>query len=526
MPDLVPVRRALISVSDKTGLSALAQGLAKLEIEIVSTGGTADALTRAGITVIKVEDVTGCPEMMGGRVKTLHPAIHGAVLARRDEEADQRALADHGIKPIDLVCVNLYPFEQKIRGGDITPPEALEQIDIGGPTLLRSAAKNHPFVAVVTSPDQYDQLLAELAARKGSTSLAFRRSLAADAFRRTAEYDACIRAWMTEQASASTLSLDYSGGRELRYGENPHQSAALYLEGAPGGAGVASAEVLHGKPLSYNNILDAAAALELIQDLHAVTSARPCAAIVKHTNPCGAGTADRPAAAFDLAYEADALAAYGGILAVNHGLDGATADRICQGQKFLEVIAAPSYEDAALDQLRGRWKNARLLAVPALEAPAGAEMSYRSISGGMLAQQRDTAIADPREWQHASGPAPSDAMLADAAFAWTVVKHLKSNAVALAGGGQLLGGGCGQVDRLSACRQAIEKAGNRVRGGGSTVAASDAFFPFPDGPKLLIDAGVRCIVHPGGSRRDQETLDLCRQYRVTCLLTGIRHFRH
>ncbi|MHC4219186.1 MAG: bifunctional phosphoribosylaminoimidazolecarboxamide formyltransferase/IMP cyclohydrolase [Planctomycetota bacterium] len=523
MPDLIPIRRALISVSDKTGLIRLAESLTGLGVEIVSTGGTATALTAAGISVTTVEEVTGSPEMMEGRVKTLHPAIHGAVLARRDVETDQRALADHAITPIDLVCVNLYPFEETIRGTDVTTADALDQIDIGGPTLLRSAAKNHPFVAVVTSPDQYEQLRAELAAHGGATTLAFRRGLAAAAFRRTSAYDACIRTWMETQDSATTLSLCYAGGRELRYGENPHQPAALYQDAASPRGGVAAARVLHGKPLSYNNILDAAAALELIQDLHAVTSVRPCAAVIKHTNPCGAATADTLAAAFDLAYAADPLAAYGGILAVNQTLDAAAAQRICAGQKFLEVIVAPGFDDAARDLLGGRWKNVRLLAVAEPQPPDQGAMSYRSIPGGMLAQQRDTAIADPGGWQHAAGPAPSETMLADAAFAWTVVKHLKSNAVALAAGGQLLGGGCGQVDRVSACRLAIEKAAGR---GGASVAASDAFFPFPDGPELLIDAGVKCIVHPGGSKRDQETLDLCNQFRVTCLLTGVRHFRH
>ncbi|MHC4100182.1 MAG: bifunctional phosphoribosylaminoimidazolecarboxamide formyltransferase/IMP cyclohydrolase [Planctomycetota bacterium] len=526
MPDLVPVRRALISVSDKTGLIPLAEALAALEVEIVSTGGTAAALADAGIAVIKVEEVTGRPEMMGGRVKTLHPAIHGAVLARRDVETDCRALADQGITPIDLVCVNLYPFEETIRGEGVTSAEALEQIDIGGPTLLRSAAKNHPFVTVVTAPDQYRSLLDELEAQRGATTPAFRRRLAAEAFRRTAEYDACITSWLDARTGTSALNLSYTDGRELRYGENPHQAAALYVEPAPGRPGVASARMLHGKALSYNNILDAAAALELIRDLHAVTSGRPCAAIIKHTNPCGAATADSPAAAFDLAYEADALAAYGGILAVNHELDEATTEHICQGQKFLEVIVAPGYDDTALEKLGGRWKNVRLLAVGDLQPPSPDEMSYRSIPGGMLAQQRDTVTADPRKWQHAAGPPPDDAMLADAAFAWTVVKHLKSNAVVLTTNGHLLGGGCDQVDRVSACRLAIEKAKGHLHSGGPIVAASDAFFPFPDGPELLIDAGAKCIVHPGGSKRDQETLDLCNQFRVTCLLTGVRHFRH
>ncbi|MHC4774001.1 MAG: bifunctional phosphoribosylaminoimidazolecarboxamide formyltransferase/IMP cyclohydrolase [Planctomycetota bacterium] len=526
MQDLVPVRRALISVSDKAGLLPLAEALAKARIEIVSTGGTAAALAEAGIPVTKVEDVTGCAEMMGGRVKTLHPAIHGAVLARRDEEADRRALAEQGITPIDLVCVNLYPFEQTASRDEATTAEILEQIDIGGPALLRSAAKNHAFVTVLTAPDQYEALLEELKAHDGATTLEFRRRLAEAAFRRTAEYDTTIGSWMTSGAPQAALPLSYAGQAELRYGENPHQAAALYLDPGDGGPTVPRARVLHGKALSYNNIQDAAAALELVQDLDLIGGC-PCCAIVKHTNPCGAGTAESQVEAFELAYEGDPLAAYGGILAVNRPLDEATVARIAEGQKFLEVIVAPDFDPAALKTLGDRWKNVRLLAVGELRRAADPhEVTYRSIPGGMLVQQRDAVTADPRKWQHVAGPKPQDSMTADAAFAWTVVKHLKSNAVALAAGGQLLGGGCGQVDRVSACRLAIDKAGDRVGGGRSVVAASDAFFPFPDGPQLLIDAGVKCIVHPGGSKRDQETIDLCDQSGVTCLLTGVRHFRH
>ena len=526
MPDLVPIRRALISVSDKTGLTPLARGLVELGVRIIATGGTAAALNEAGIDTIKAEALTGYPEMMDGRVKTLHPAIHGAVLARRDVESDLSALDEHGIKPIDLVCVNLYPFEHTVSRENVTDAEAVEQIDIGGPTLVRSAAKNHAFVAVVTSPDQYDEVLGELQANGGSISLELRRRLAAEAFRRTARYDAAITVWMGSSTGAASPPPPRSGGRELRYGENPHQPATLYPDPDAAPPSVATARVFHGKTLSYNNIQDAAAALELVQDLHAVTGGRPCAAVIKHTNACGAGTADTLADAFDLAYEGDPLAAYGGILAVNGVLNDATATRISDGRKFFEVIVAPDLDEQAQDTLGGRWKNVRLLAVGEILPPHADEVTYRSIPGGMLAQKRDTAIADPGKWQHAAGPTPGEAMLADAAFAWTVAKHLKSNAIALAAGGRLLGAGCGQVDRVTACRLALEKAGERIRGDPPTVAASDAFFPFPDGPQLLIDAGVRCIVHPGGSKRDQETLDLCDKSSVTCLLTGIRHFRH
>jgi len=522
-PDVIPIRRALLSVSDKTGLVEFARALDRRGIQLVSTGGTARTLEEAGLAVIAVEALTGVAEMMGGRVKTLHPAVHGAVLARRDLDEDRDSMREHGITPIDLVCVNLYPFEQTISKADTTPAEAIEQIDIGGPAMVRSAAKNHPFVAIVTSPDQYQQLAAELDANDGGTTMQFRRSLAAAAFRLTASYDGHISHWM--DATAPPVQ------RELRYGENPHQAAWLHASGRAGddcdGAAIPTASVLHGKALSYNNIQDAAAALLVVQDLHRVAPGKACAAIIKHTNACGAAFAEGLAEAFGLAYEGDPTAAYGGILAVSRTVGPDTADLICEGQRFFEVIVAPGYDDEALATLRARWKNVRLLAVGELDAAvAPTETESRSIPGGVLVQERDTAIAQPEAWKHAAGPAPRDRMLDDAVFAWTVVKHLRSNAVAIAAGGRLLGGGCGLVDRVSACRLAIEKAGEKLAQHDGVVAASDAFFPFADGPKLLIEAGVTCIVHPGGSKRDQETFDACNDAGVTCMLTGIRHFKH
>jgi len=522
-PDVIPIRRALLSVSDKTGLVEFARALDRRGIQLVSTGGTARTLEEAGLAVIAVEALTGVAEMMGGRVKTLHPAVHGAVLARRDLDEDRDSMREHGITPIDLVCVNLYPFEQTISKADTTPAEAIEQIDIGGPAMVRSAAKNHLFVAIVTSPDQYQQLAAELDANDGGTTMQFRRSLAAAAFRLTASYDGHISHWM--DATAPPVQ------RELRYGENPHQAAWLHASGRAGddcdGAAIPTASVLHGKTLSYNNIQDAAAALLVVQDLNRVAPGKACAAIIKHTNACGAAFAEGLAEAFGLAYEGDPIAAYGGILAVSRTVGPDTADLICQGQRFFEVIVAPGYDDEALAKLRARWKNVRLLAVGDLNAAVTpAETESRSIPGGVLVQERDTAIAQPQAWTHAAGPAPGDRMLDDAVFAWTVVKHLRSNAVAIAAGGRLLGGGCGLVDRVSACRLAIEKAGSKLARHKGVVAASDAFFPFPDGPKLLIDAGVACIIHPGGSKRDQETFDACDDAGVTCMVTGIRHFKH
>lgn len=533
MSDFVPIRRALISVSDKSDLIPFARALASFGVEIISTGGTAASLSAAGISVVPIDRVTGFPEMMDGRVKTLHPAIHGALLARRDRPSHMDAMRQHGITPIDLVCVNLYPFEETVRRSElesVSEEEVIEQIDIGGPSMLRSAAKNFDAVAVVTSPDQYDRVVADLRVHDGSLPLSLRRELAAAAFMRTAEYDTAISAWMGTRKSApfpAMLRLNYSRRLELRYGENPHQHAALYADPATIETSVVSATMLHGKPLSYNNIADAAAALQLVQELHALDTTRTAAAIIKHANPCGAAVAADGPGAFSLAYEGDPLAAYGGILALSNTVDERLAEHITEGNKFLEVIVAPEFSERSAAMLGERWKNVRLLATGRFTPAAGRSVEYRSIPGGMLLQERDLKLSDANEWAHVAGPAPSSQLLADAAFIWIVAKHLKSNAVAIARDGQMLGGGMGQVDRVTACKLAIERAGARLRSSQMpAVAASDAFFPFPDGPRLLIDAGVRCLVHPGGSMRDQETIDLCAERGVTCLLTGVRHFRH
>jgi len=529
MLNLVPVRRALISVSDKTDLAAFAGALQEFGVEIISTGGTARKLAEIGIDVIPVDEITKFPEMMDGRVKTLHPAVHGGVLARRDIDAHMQAMNEHGIKPIDLVCVNLYPFEQTILGPEVTDAEAIEQIDIGGPAMVRSAAKNHPFVVVATDVSQYERIISDMRAHEGATTLELRRDLAAAAFMRTAEYDTAISAWMcSRQAGDFPALLRLTGAfhSDLRYGENPHQKAALYSDPACTEPSIITARQLHGKPLSYNNINDAAGALGLVQDLARAFSQRCAAVIVKHTNPCGAAVAGSLEEAFGLAYEGDSLAAYGGILAVSRKMDRRSAERIAEGRKFFEVIIAPGYEGEALEILSRRWKNVRLLSVPMMEGERGRQISYRSIPGGMLVQERDTMLPDLGQWRHAAGPAPSQETLVHAAFVWCIVKHVTSNAVVIGRGGQLLGTGAGQMDRVASCRIAVEKAGDRLKGEGEVIAASDAFFPFDDGPRVLIDAGVRCIVHPGGSKRDQDTLDLCNERGVTCLLTGVRHFRH
>ncbi len=536
MTRLVPVRRALLSVSDKTDLVPFAKALAARGVEIVSTGGTHRTLVEAGLEPLAVEELTGFPEMMDGRVKTLHPSVHGGILARRDLATHTSAMEAHGIGGIDLVCVNLYPFERTIRRDGVTMDEAIEQIDIGGPAMVRSAAKNHDFVTIVTTPAQYDRVVAELDDNDGQTSDAMRRELAAAAFARTAEYDATIAAWMSSRTSAaggtrfpSVLRLNFIGHEELRYGENPHQQGAVYRDPDFRGPSVVSAELMSGKPLSYNNLLDASAALELVQDLHDADPSRAASAVVKHTNPCGAGVSEAAADAFRLAHAGDPLAAFGGIVALSRPVDAELAGAIADECRFLEVVVAPAFDEAACEVLASRWANCRLLAVGPLDDRGTRGLALRSIPGGLLAQERDTHPLGPGDLRHAAGPAPDDALRRGVALGWTVVKHLKSNAVCLASPERLLGAGAGQMDRVAACRIAAEKAGDlaTLRASGSPIiAASDAFFPFADGPTILADAGVTCIVQPGGSKRDEETFALCEERGITCLLTGVRHFRH
>ena len=526
MHGLVRIRRALISVSDKRDLIPFAKALASHGVEIVSTGGTSAALTAAGIAVVPIEKLTGFPEMMDGRLKTLHPRVHGGLLGRRDVPAHVKSMEEHGIAAIDLVCVNLYPFEMTVRREGVQEHEAIEQIDIGGPSMLRSAAKNHEFVTVVTDPGQYDSVASELAKNDGCTTTELRRALAGATFARTAAYDTAIAAWMATRAGnrfPPVFELRGVNEGELRYGENPHQAAAVYRDPTYRGPNVVGAELLHGKPLSYNNLLDAAAAL---QELREIAPLLAGAVVVKHTNPCGTAIAPTLREAFTRAYAGDPLAAFGGIVAFNAPVDRATAQEIVAGEKFLEVVVAPSYEPEALALLQARWKNARLLAVGPVSA-APRSVLVRSIAGGFLAQEADNHAIKSEDFQLAAGPKPDAATLRDAAFLTAIVKHLKSNAVCIGRDGQLLGSGAGQMDRVASCRYAVEKSGGRVReGAGVAVAASDAFFPFSDGPSLLIEAGVKCIVHPGGSKRDEDTLKLCNDQGVTCLLTGIRRFRH
>ena len=545
MAEHIRIRRALISVSDKSGLVEFARELAAMGVEIISTGGTAAALAKAGISVLPIESVTGFPEMMDGRVKTLHPKVHGGLLGVRNNPEHMAAMAAHSIVPIDLVCVNLYPFEATVAKPGIAEHDAIENIDIGGPSMLRSAAKNFESVTVVTDGGQYPRVIAEMRANAGATTMALRRECAQAVFARTAEYDGAIARWMSTAGFAHAAAADADADAaqifprqanirleladELRYGENPHQRGAVYADRSFTGPSVVGAQLLHGKPLSYNNLLDAAAALELVQDLHAQRPACTACAVIKHTNPCGAAIADSVLAAFEHAWSGDPMAAFGGIVAFSSTVDVATAEAMAAGERFLEVVIAPGYEPKALETLQARWKNARLLATSHASPTIDRALTWRSIPGGMLVQERDVHRIDAAQFTHAAGPVPSAATLADAALMFAVAKHLKSNAVCIGANGTLFGAGAGQMDRVASCRNAVEKAKAKLAAmaaGTVAVAASDAFFPFADGPALLADAGVRCIVHPGGSKRDQDTFDLCNARGITCLLTGSRHFRH
>lgn len=528
MNDLVAVKRALISVSDKTDLVPFARKLASLGVTIISTGGTARQLGEAGIDVVAIDSVTQFPEMMDGRVKTLHPRVHGGLLALRDNDEHVAAMDEHGIEPIDLVCVNLYPFEQTVAKADVSEADAIENIDIGGPSMIRSAAKNHRFVTVVTDPAQYDKLVNELDAHSGSTTLGLRKTLALSAFARTAAYDTAIAEWMSRRFGGSlpemmVMRLD-KHPVELRYGENPHQNGSVYVDPHAREAALPQARQLHGKALSFNNYYDGNGALELVKEIGADEAA--AVSVIKHANPCGFAIADDVAAAFERAYAGDPLAAFGGIVAFNRPVTEAAAEKIVEGQKFLEVIIAPAYDPAALKLLQERWQNVRLLETGALPAPAARdadEVDIKKITGGLLVQDRDLAGFDPTAWEHKAGPAPDAELLDDAKLAMIAVKHLKSNAICLVRDRALVGAGAGQMDRVASCKLAVEKAADRARG---AVAGSDAFFPFRDGPDVLISAGARAIVQPGGSKRDDQTIEACEQAGVTLLFTGRRHFRH
>jgi phosphoribosylaminoimidazolecarboxamide formyltransferase/IMP cyclohydrolase len=524
MTDIVPVRRALISVSDKSGLIPLARWLATQGVEILSTGGSAQAMRDADIPVTEVSAHTGFPEILDGRVKTLVPQIHGGILGRRDDPAHLAQMQAHGIAPIDLVVVNLYPFEAAVaRGAGLD--ECVENIDIGGPALIRAAAKNHDFVAVLTEPDQYQAILDELSAHAGTT-LALRRRLAAAAYARTAAYDSAIASWFVlQQQDPLPRRLTIAGEmrQTLRYGENPHQQAGFYITGTR--PGVATARQLQGKELSYNNLNDTDAAFECVAEFD-----RPAVVIAKHANPCGVATADTLAAAWQSALRCDPVSAFGGIVAVNRMLDGPAAEQIAA--IFTEVIIAPDADETARSVL-SRKRNLRLLLTGDVPDPAAGGLAFRSVSGGFLAQTRDAGRVTPRELKVVTKRTPTPGELDDLIFAFRVCKHVKSNAIVYAKAGATVGIGAGQMSRVDAARIAAWKGSEAAKAASldtpltaGSVVASDAFFPFADGLEAAIAAGATAVVQPGGSVRDKDVIEAADRAGVAMVFTGLRHFRH
>jgi phosphoribosylaminoimidazolecarboxamide formyltransferase/IMP cyclohydrolase len=527
--DLVYIGRALISVSDKTGLLELARALAARGIELISTGGTSGMLRAAGLRVRDVSDVTGFPEMMDGRVKTLHPNIHGGLLALRDDDEHLLAMAAHGIEPIDLLIVNLYPFEETVaKGADHAT--CIENIDIGGPAMIRAASKNHKFVTVVTDPVDYTPLLDQLTAHDGATSLAFRQKLALTAYARTAAYDTAVSTWLAAEIKERTpryRSLAGKLAQPLRYGENPHQAAAFYTDGSRR-PGVATARQWQGKELSYNNINDTDAAFELVAEFAPTDG--PACAIIKHANPCGVARGATLRDAYMAAYACDQTSAFGGIVALNQPLDAATAEEICK--IFTEVVIAPGATDEAKEIFAAR-KNLRLLTTEGLPDPTAPGLAFKQVAGGLLVQDRDSQPLKPAELKVVTKRAPSDAEMEDLLFAWKVAKHVKSNAIVYVKGGATVGVGAGQMSRVDSTRIAARKAEDMAAATGlsdtptrGSVVASDAFFPFPDGLLTAAAAGATAVIQPGGSMNDQAVIDAADDAGLAMVFTGQRHFRH
>ncbi|MGH2880438.1 MAG: bifunctional phosphoribosylaminoimidazolecarboxamide formyltransferase/IMP cyclohydrolase [Solirubrobacteraceae bacterium] len=527
------VRRALISVSDKTGVVELAAGLAELGVEIVSTGGTARALAEAGVPVRAIEDFTGFPEMMDGRVKTLHPRLYAGLLAVRSDSSHLAAAAEHSIEPVDLVCVNLYPFEQTLARGDASDAEIVENIDIGGPTMIRAAAKNHAYAAVLVDPADYAPVLTELRESGGRLAMGTRERLAGKAYACTARYDAAISGWFAQRAEEdfpAQRAYAYEKAAELRYGENPHQRAAYYAQvGAPTHL-LAGVNQLHGKELSFNNLLDLSSARELVEDF-----SEPACAIVKHNNPCGCALGRDATAAYERAFACDPVSAFGGVIALNRPVDLACAQAI-SGQ-FVEVLLAPGFEPEALELLTQK-KNVRLLELGEWPEPTGG-LEAKPVIGGLLVQDRDEVSESAEQMSVTSAREPSEAEWQDMRFAWQVCRHVRSNAIVIAREGATIGIGAGQMSRVDAVRIAIEKAqaGDAARTEGASEGsragllagsslASDAFFPFADGPRLAIDAGVAAIIQPGGSVRDEEVVAAVDAGGAAMVATHTRHFRH
>ncbi len=518
-----PSSATLISVSDKLGLADFARGLAAAGVKIYSTGGTRRFLQESGLEAEDISAHTGFPEMMEGRVKTLHPKVFGGILARPDHADDRKSAAAHGIVNFELVVVNLYPFEDTVARPGVSDEEAIEQIDIGGPSLIRAAAKNHRFVAVATAPQQYAAILDQVSATNGTT-LPLRRELAAAAFVRTAQYDRAIAEYFTAATAREPfplmLQLSLQRKKSLRYGENPHQNGAIYSLANGAGANLVSAHQLHGKELSYNNLLDLDAALAIVRQL-----VGPSAAVIKHNNPCGAAVGEKLAIAVRRALDGDPVSAFGSVIGLNRTLDAATAEVLAEPDRFVEAIIAPAYEPAAVEILttKPKWKaNVRLLEVGAVGAEHAA-WHFRHIAGGMLVQDADLATAPETEWQFVTTVKPTEEQLADLRFAWALVRHVKSNAIVIAKDQMLLGVGAGQMSRVDSVEIALCKAGPRAVG---SVLASDAFFPFADSIPMAGGAGIGAIIQPGGSRRDEEVIAACNAHGISMVFTGRRHFKH
>ena len=517
------VKRALISVSDKMGLADFAKGLAAAGVRIFSTGGTKRHLEANNIPVTDVTDYTGFPEMMSGRLKTLHPKVHGGILCRRDDESDMRSAEEYGIEPFELVVVNLYPFEATVAKADVTDAEAVENIDIGGPTMVRAAAKNHKFVGVVTNPSQYAPVLEQIQ-QNGALTLQLRRSLARDAFAHTAAYDAAIARYFAEHDGAATfpetISSTMKRVSELRYGENPHQRAALYIDPKHKDVSAVSARQLNGKELSYNNYLDLDAALTMCRSFE-----RPAAAVLKHNNPCGAAVADSIEEAVRKGMEGDPLSAFGSIIGVNRELDEAAANYLAQPGLFVEAIIAPSFSPKAFEILTTipKWHvNVRLLECGGVKfEPSKPCWVARPLTGGALLQDADVDVDPEEDWRVVTDKAPTEEQMKDLRFAWAMVRHVKSNAIVLAKNEMLVGVGAGQMSRVDSVEISVKKAGDRANG---AVLASDAFFPFADGVQAA--KGVAAVIQPGGSKRDQEVIDACNELGLPMIFTGRRHFRH
>ncbi|GGL57099.1 bifunctional phosphoribosylaminoimidazolecarboxamide formyltransferase/IMP cyclohydrolase [Wenxinia marina] len=528
-PDAAPLRRALISVSDKTGLVELATALAGRGVALVSTGGSAAMLREAGLEVTDVADVTGFPEMMDGRVKTLHPRVHGGLLAVREDAEHRSAMEAHAIEGIDLLVVNLYPFEATVAGG-ADYATAVENIDIGGPAMIRAAAKNHDYVTVLTDPEDYDALLAELDAADGATRRDFRRRQAQIAFARTAAYDAAVSTWMAGaigQATPRRRAMAGTLAQTLRYGENPHQSASFYADGSAR-PGVATARQLQGKELSYNNINDTDAAFELVAEFDPVDG--PACVIVKHANPCGVARGATLAEAYRKAFDCDRTSAYGGIVALNGPLEAATAEEIAG--IFTEVVIAPGADEGAVAAFAAK-KNLRLLTTDSLPDARAPGLAWRQVAGGFLVQERDAGRVEPADLRVVTQAQPTEAQMADLMFAWTVAKHVKSNAIVYARDLATVGIGAGQMSRVDSAMIAARKAQRMADALGlpaspaqGSAVASDAFFPFPDGLMEAVEAGATCVIQPGGSMRDDEVIAAADAAGIAMVFTGMRHFRH